>query len=144
MFDIGFWELSVIGVIGLLVLGPERLPKVARVVGGYLRKARSTWANVRAEISAELNAEEFKEAMKQPAEEFKSAMAEPMKDLESLKKAASETVSVDQPQTGDATPTDSAAAATSDPEPSSETGGETTVDGAGPSSAADSVSDKTA
>ncbi|MEM6938135.1 MAG: Sec-independent protein translocase protein TatB, partial [Pseudomonadota bacterium] len=109
MFDIGFWELSVIGVIGLLVLGPERLPKVARVVGGYMRKARSTWANVRAEISAELNAEEFKEAMKQPAEELKSAMAEPMKDLESLKKSASETMSFDQPESSEPNQADATA-----------------------------------
>ncbi|MFK7957019.1 MAG: Sec-independent protein translocase protein TatB [Lysobacterales bacterium] len=92
MFDIGFWELSVIGVIGLLVLGPERLPGVARVVGGYIRKARTTWAGVRSEIAAELAADEFKEAMQKPAEEFKAAMAEPMSEMESLKKSASDTI----------------------------------------------------
>ncbi len=84
-----------IGVIGLLVLGPERLPGVARVVGGYVRKARSTWAGVRSEIAAELAADEFKEAMQKPAEEFKAAMAEPMKEMESLKKSTSETLDFD-------------------------------------------------
>lgn len=92
MFDIGFWELSVIGVIGLLVLGPERLPGVARVVGGYIRKARQTWAGVRSEIAAELAADEFKQAMRKPAEEFKAAMAEPMSEMESLSKSAKESL----------------------------------------------------
>ncbi|MEM7705540.1 MAG: Sec-independent protein translocase protein TatB [Pseudomonadota bacterium] len=143
MFDIGFWELSVIGVIGLLVLGPERLPKVARVVGGYLRKARSTWANVRAEISAELNAEEFKEAMKQPAEELKSAMAEPMKDLESLKKSAGETMSFDQPESSEANQTD-AASDESDAAKMAEGASDVTAEADEQAGASDSVPDKTA
>ena len=42
MFDVGFVELLVIGVVALLVLGPERLPAAARTVGGLLRKARNS------------------------------------------------------------------------------------------------------
>ena len=49
MFDIGFLELTLLFVIGLLVLGPERLPRVVRTLGGYLRKARQTWYSVRTE-----------------------------------------------------------------------------------------------
>ena len=149
MFDIGFWELSVIGIIGLLVLGPERLPKVARVIGGYLRKARSTWANVRAEIAAELDAEEFKEAMKKPAEELKSAMAEPMKDFEDLKKSARETVSFDEPKSAKAEsaepdsepdqPQEKPASAEANAEAVSENSQES-----GASESTDSVPDKTA
>ena len=47
MFDVGFVELLVIGVVALLVLGPERLPAAARTVGGLLRKARSSWNSLR-------------------------------------------------------------------------------------------------
>jgi Tat protein translocase TatB subunit len=39
MFDVGFWELAVIFVVGLLVLGPERLPKVAQQLGQWAGKA---------------------------------------------------------------------------------------------------------
>lgn len=86
MFDVGFWELSLIGVIGLLVLGPERLPRVARVAGGYLRKARQTWANVRSEISRELAAEELKSAMKEPVDDLRAAMRQPAEDLAKLER----------------------------------------------------------
>lgn len=92
MFDIGFWELSLIGVIGLLVLGPERLPRVARVAGGYLRKARQTWANVRSEISRELAAEELKAAMKEPVEDLRAAIRQPAEDLEKLRRETGQTI----------------------------------------------------
>ena len=42
MFDIGFWELAVIFVVALLVLGPDRLPAVARTGGRWASKARRT------------------------------------------------------------------------------------------------------
>ena len=41
MFDIGFWEMLVLCVLGLLVLGPNKLPKVAIKIGNYLGRARS-------------------------------------------------------------------------------------------------------
>ena len=43
MFDVGFAELFLLAIIGLLVLGPERLPAVARTIGGFMRKARASW-----------------------------------------------------------------------------------------------------
>ncbi|MFD2113742.1 Sec-independent protein translocase protein TatB [Thiorhodococcus fuscus] len=60
MFDIGFTELLLIGVVALVVLGPERLPKVARVAGMWVGKARRTLASVKQEIDRELKAEELK------------------------------------------------------------------------------------
>lgn len=101
MFDIGFWELSLIGVIGLLVLGPERLPRVARVAGGYLRKARQTWANVRSEISRELAAEELKAAMKEPVEDLRAAIRQPAEDLEKLRRETGQTIGGDSADTAD-------------------------------------------
>ena len=53
MFDIGFGKLALIAVVALLVLGPERLPRVARTAGALIRRARNSWASVRAEIERE-------------------------------------------------------------------------------------------
>ncbi|MCF6262621.1 MAG: Sec-independent protein translocase protein TatB [Xanthomonadales bacterium] len=73
MFDIGFAELALLMLIGLLVLGPERLPRVARTLGLYLRKARNAWGNVKQSIEAELDADELRKALSQVQEQTKSA-----------------------------------------------------------------------
>jgi sec-independent protein translocase protein TatB len=56
MFDVGFWELVVIFVIGLLVLGPERLPKVAAQLGQWAGKARRMARVLNTQIQDEINA----------------------------------------------------------------------------------------
>lgn len=63
MFDIGFWELALLFLVGLLVLGPERLPRVARTAGMYVRKARQTWSGVRRDIEREMAAEDLRKEM---------------------------------------------------------------------------------
>ena len=65
MFDIGFWELCLVGLVGLLVVGPERLPGVARLAGFWLGKAQRTIASVKREIAEELRTEEIKQALSQ-------------------------------------------------------------------------------
>ena len=60
MFDIGFWELALILVVALLVVGPERLPKLARSVGLWVGKARKIVSSVKADIEREIRAEELK------------------------------------------------------------------------------------
>ncbi len=60
MFDIGFTELLLIAVVALIVLGPERLPKAARLAGLWVRRARAQWASVKAELEHEVAAEEIK------------------------------------------------------------------------------------
>jgi sec-independent protein translocase protein TatB len=67
MFDIGMGELGLIAVVGLLVLGPERLPRVARTTGALLRKARQSWHGVRADIERELAAEDLKQTLREAA-----------------------------------------------------------------------------
>lgn len=69
MFDIGFLELVVIGVVALVVVGPERLPRLARTAGLWLGRARRTLATVKAEIDSELKAEELKEILAKQARE---------------------------------------------------------------------------
>lgn len=62
MFDIGFWELVVIGVVALLVFGPEEFPVMVRNVMGTLRGVRRMLGNVRADLTHEINkAEELKQ-----------------------------------------------------------------------------------
>jgi sec-independent protein translocase protein TatB len=65
MFDIGFWELVVVGIVSLLVLGPERLPGAVRTAVFLVRRARSVVAQVKAEIERELALEEVKASLEQ-------------------------------------------------------------------------------
>jgi len=76
MFDVGMGEIGLIAVVGLLVLGPERLPRVARTAGALLRKARNSWQSVRSDIERELAAEDLKRTMRETA-----AAADPTADL---------------------------------------------------------------
>lgn len=79
MFDVGFSELVMVGLIALLVIGPERLPKAARIAGYWLGKTRSTIANVKAEIKQELHAEEMRQLLNQQqsiAEELQQIASE--------------------------------------------------------------------
>lgn len=71
MFDIGFAELVLLAMVALLVLGPERLPGVARALGGLSRKARSSWLNLKRSIEAEMRAEELKKPLQQFQDEIK-------------------------------------------------------------------------
>ncbi|MGD9786888.1 MAG: Sec-independent protein translocase protein TatB [Sulfuricellaceae bacterium] len=65
MFDIGFSELLLIGVVALVVLGPERLPKVARTIGHLVGRMQRYAANIKAEIDREMKLEELKKIQEQ-------------------------------------------------------------------------------
>jgi len=65
MLEIDFSKMAVIAVVALLVLGPERLPRVARTAGALLRRVRNNWQQVRGEIERELAAEDLKRALKE-------------------------------------------------------------------------------
>ena len=67
MFDIGFWEIIFIMVITLLVIGPERLPRVARTAGLWLGKMRGFVSSVKADIDQELAGEELKKMLAKQA-----------------------------------------------------------------------------
>ncbi len=67
MFDVGFFELILIAMVALLVVGPERLPKIARVAGLWIGRARRTLSSVKQEIDRELRAGELKEILDQQA-----------------------------------------------------------------------------
>jgi sec-independent protein translocase protein TatB len=65
MFDIGISELLIIAIVALVVLGPERLPKAARLAGFWVRKARAQWYSVKAELESEIANEELKSSLKE-------------------------------------------------------------------------------
>ncbi len=85
MFDISFFELFITGVIALIVLGPERLPKAARTVGLWVGKAKQGFNSVKQEIDRELKVQEIKQEL-----EEQKAKLEQQIELESLKSAASQ------------------------------------------------------
>ena len=70
MFDVGFQELTLIGVIALIVVGPERLPKMARTLGLWMGKIRYYVRQVKDDIDREVRAQELKEMLDKPAREL--------------------------------------------------------------------------
>jgi len=68
MFDIGFPELVLVAVIALIVIGPERLPEVARTVGKYVGRMRRFVSKVRDDIDREVRQEELRAALKRNAD----------------------------------------------------------------------------
>ena len=70
MFDVGFQEITLIGVIALIVVGPERLPKMARTIGLWMGKIRYYVGQVKSDIEREVRAQELKEMLDKPAREL--------------------------------------------------------------------------
>jgi sec-independent protein translocase protein TatB len=85
MFDVGFAEILLLSLVGLLVLGPERLPRVARTLGGLARKARSSWLNLKRSIETEMRAEDLKEPLKHFEKEIKSTVDEVKSGVDSIR-----------------------------------------------------------
>ncbi len=67
MFDVGFTELMVIFVVALLVVGPERLPSVAKKIGLYIGKMRRSFQSIKNEVEQELEIEAVKAKLKENA-----------------------------------------------------------------------------
>ena len=72
MFESSFLEMIMIGVVALLVIGPERLPTVARAVGKWVGKVRRFIATTRADVERELHTEELRTMLNKQEEELRS------------------------------------------------------------------------
>ena len=86
MFDFSFGELAVISAVALVVLGPERLPKVARTVGEWAGKAQRYVSQVKSDINREMELAELKKLQEQArgiAHEFETAVTSEVKGIES-------------------------------------------------------------
>ncbi|MCX7067218.1 MAG: Sec-independent protein translocase protein TatB [Methylococcales bacterium] len=86
MFEIGFSELVMVALVSLLVIGPERLPKAARLAGYWLGKTRAMIGSVKAEIQLELRAEEMRQLFKDESglNEFQSVIDEANESVNSI------------------------------------------------------------
>ena len=85
MFDLGFSELLMIGLVALVVLGPERLPKAARFAGLWVRRGRAQWYSVKSEFEREMAADELKrnlDAARTAATDFESEARSAVSDLD--------------------------------------------------------------
>jgi sec-independent protein translocase protein TatB len=91
MFDIGFSEMMVIAVLALIVIGPERLPRVARTLGHLAGRLQRYVADVKADINREVELEELRnmrDQMQKAASEMQSAVdTELNKTADDLNKA---------------------------------------------------------
>ena len=87
MFDIGFSELIVIAIVALVVIGPERLPKVARTAGHLLGRLQRYVNDVKADISREMQIDEIKKLqaeMQESARSFERSISSEVKAVEQL------------------------------------------------------------
>lgn len=85
MFDVGFSELVVIGIVALVVIGPERLPKVARTAGHLLGRLQRYVSDVKADISREMQLEEMKKLqadVQESARSFERSIAGEIRAVE--------------------------------------------------------------
>lgn len=97
MFDIGFSELLLVFVIGLIVLGPQRLPVAVKTVAGWVRALRSLATTVQNELTQELKLQEFQDSLKKVEKaslqnltpELKASMDELRQAAESMKRSYS-------------------------------------------------------
>lgn len=89
MFDIGFSELILVFVIGLVVLGPQRLPVAVKTVVGWIRALRSLASSVQNELAQELKLQELQDSMKKVEEAGKNSLSPELKaSMDELKQSA--------------------------------------------------------
>lgn len=91
MFDFGFSELAIVAVVGLIVLGPERLPRVARQMGQWLGKLQRYVSDVKSDINRQMDLEELrklqtevKDAASNLESSFKSTVSEAQSELDAI------------------------------------------------------------
>jgi len=108
MFDFGFSEMMVIAMVALIVIGPERLPKVARTIGHLIGRMNRYVNDVKADINREMELEElrkFKEQFQDTAQSVEQTIHKELKELEEVQvglNGLESEVSVKSPPAGEA------------------------------------------
>ena len=95
MFDVGFSELVVIGLVALIVIGPERLPRVARTIGHLAGRLQRYVADVKADINREVELEELrkmKDSVQEAAAGIETSLHSELKEAETELNAVAESV----------------------------------------------------
>jgi sec-independent protein translocase protein TatB len=109
MFDIGFWELILISVMGLVVLGPERLPGAIRSVMAVVRKVKTSVSSVTDELKQELELDELHRNLKKAEQQGLESLNGDLKDSFETLKARADSVNrpySDKPSVSDAPASD--------------------------------------
>ena len=88
MFDIGMFELVLIGVIALLILGPERMPEAARTAGRWVAKARRFITGIKQDVASQMSVEELNELR-----QLRNDLAAAQTQLGELQRSATSTLS---------------------------------------------------
>ncbi|MCP4388071.1 MAG: twin-arginine translocase subunit TatB [Gammaproteobacteria bacterium] len=135
MFDMGITEMMLIGIVALVVIGPERLPGVARTAGKYFGRLKRFMTSVKADVEQELRADELRQILADQQRELdslKDTISDAGREIEkeanavsaagasladSLDESASTADNSIAPATGDAPDTDDTSATEESPEP---------------------------
>jgi sec-independent protein translocase protein TatB len=92
MFDIGFSELMLIAVVALIVIGPEKLPKVARTAGHLLGRLQRYVGDVKADINREMQLDDLKKLQQQVADQAKNMEQSVSQQLTSVETSLNESI----------------------------------------------------
>lgn len=84
MFDVGFWEMSLIGVLALVILGPERLPVVARTLGRWVRRGRRFVSNFGEELTGDSSISDLREEVRRMRGEIEEHARDTMGEVEGM------------------------------------------------------------
>ncbi len=101
MFDISFAEILIIAVVALIVIGPQRLPKVARTLGYLFGHAQRYASDVRSDIRHEMELEELKKlktSMQEITHSFSNTVRQEINQLQEITKTPTTTTSVPPPE----------------------------------------------
>ncbi|MBP3195317.1 MAG: twin-arginine translocase subunit TatB [Cardiobacteriaceae bacterium] len=90
MFDIGFWELVTIAIIGVVVVGPDKLPEVMRGIFRFIHNLRRMYQNAKADISRELELDELQKIAREGKDDFQDAFDSVAEDGKELLRAIDE------------------------------------------------------
>lgn len=99
MLDIGLSKMALIGVVALVVIGPERLPTVARTLGSLIGRAQRYAADVKAEVNRTMEMDELrkmKESVEEAARDIQTSAAQLDKDLNAAAAEAEELMRFDE------------------------------------------------
>ena len=97
MFDIGFTELVLVGIVGLLVIGPERLPGAIRTGSLWLSRLKRGFSDIKREVQQELHNDEIMQELRKTGQELKSQADEFGNDLQSTADGATNTSTGEHP-----------------------------------------------
>jgi len=92
MFDVSFTEMLIIAVVALIVIGPERLPKVARTVGLLLGRVQRYVRDVKSDISREMQLDELKKMQQQVADEAKNMETSVSQQMTSIETSLNDSI----------------------------------------------------